>query len=187
MDTTKETLRKKMRNERDELDKKQIDEKSALIVKNLILLEEVSNASTIALYLAKNGEVDAKPFFDFLEAQKKKILVPVTKDEIELVEFTSFDELTEGKFKVLEPRIKVKSEVPPDVLIIPGLAFDQDMHRLGYGKGYYDRLLKKVKSIRIGVCFDFQIVEKIPKHEHDEQMDIIVTEKRILYGTKKIV
>ncbi|MEW6722772.1 MAG: 5-formyltetrahydrofolate cyclo-ligase, partial [Candidatus Micrarchaeota archaeon] len=61
-----------------------------------------------------------------------------------------------------------------------GVAFGLCMHRLGYGKGYYDRFLSRSFAYRIGVCFDFQVEERLPRHDDDERMDEIITEKRII-------
>ena len=71
-------------------------------------------------------------------------------------------------------------EVTPDVLLIPGRAFDDKGNRLGRGKGFFDKYLANFKGIKIGICFDFQIFENIPLEPHDQAMDYVVTEKRIL-------
>jgi len=110
----------------------------------------------------------------------KTVLVPHTEEEIKLVKFTSWNDLKPGKFGILEPRTKIKRQKSPDVVIVPGVAFDLQGYRIGYGKGYYDRLLKKLKAKRIGICFDIQIIEKIPKHGHDERLDSVITEKRMV-------
>jgi 5-formyltetrahydrofolate cyclo-ligase len=65
-------------------------------------------------------------------------------------------------------------------VVVPGVSFGLCMHRLGYGKGYYDRFLSSSPAYRIGVCFDFQVVDRLPSHEDDERMDEIVTDKRII-------
>jgi len=75
---------------------------------------------------------------------------------------------------------KENPEVVPDVLIIPGRAFDDKGNRLGRGKGFFDRYLADFSGLKIGVCFDFQVIEVIPLEPHDLPMDIVVTEKRIL-------
>ncbi len=177
----KELLRYKMKDARNGITGGMRKEYEEYIVQNVLALEAVKNARCVATYLAKGSEVDTHKLIECLRKDGKKVLVPITTDRIELVEFTSFGDLERGKFGVPEPRTKIGDTDEPDVIIVPGLAFDLDMHRVGYGKGYYDRLLKTVKSTRIGICYDFQIVEKIPRHGHDEQMDRIVTERRILY------
>ncbi len=179
---SKAALRKEMLVKRDFLSKAERKEKSRLIREKLSALNEFKTAKTIAFYLSKGSEVETNEMIREALKQGKEILVPITKgDELELVKFTTFDDLVAGKFGVPEPKTKIVVNHQPDVVIIPGLAFDLDLHRLGYGKGYYDRALKKIPTaIRIGICFDFQIVEKIPRHEHDEKLHKIISEKRIL-------
>ena len=180
MDNAKQQLRKKMLQLRDQLPSKEISEKSETISKKLFELSGIKDAKTIAFYISKGSEVDTIKMIEQARTKRKKILVPVTNDEIELVEFTSFADLAQGQFGVLEPKTKIKSKCVPDVIIIPGLAFDLDLHRLGYGKGYYDRVLKKLSSFRVGLCYDFQLIDTIPKHEYDERVNCVVSESRIL-------
>ncbi len=80
---------------------------------------------------------------------------------------------------------KSKPTVKPDVLIIPGLAFDQRGSRLGRGKGFYDRYLEHFNGIKIGVCFDEQFVNYVPTMSHDYSMDIVITDKRHLHISEK--
>ena len=155
---TKETLRAEMRQKRDYMNALEAVEQSKIICEKVAGLGEFKTAQTIAFY------------------------VPITAldDHIEFVEFTTFDDLKPAKFGILEPETKTKPNREPDVVIVPGLAFDSDLHRLGYGKGYYDKLFARLKTFKIGVCFDFQLVEKIPRHEHDVRLDLVVSEKRVL-------
>lgn len=177
---TKNELRKEMIYARDAISESEKKEKSEVIKDKLFSLDEIKNAECIAFYISKGSEVETIDMIIEAIGLGKEIVVPHTNEEIELVKFTSFEDLAPAKFGILEPKTKIKNKSMPDVIIIPGLAFDLDMHRLGYGKGHYDMLLKKINAKRIGICFDFQIVEKIPKHEHDQRLDIIITEKRIL-------
>ncbi len=94
--------------------------------------------------------------------------------------FESMDGLVKGKFGIHEPKARSPEPAVPDLIIVPGVAFGLCMHRLGYGKGYYDGYLAHSFAYRIGVCFDFQIVEKLPRHENDQRMDEIITEKRVI-------
>ncbi|HQG08910.1 MAG TPA: 5-formyltetrahydrofolate cyclo-ligase, partial [Dysgonamonadaceae bacterium] len=69
-----------------------------------------------------------------------------------------------------------------DLIIVPGVAFDRKLNRLGRGKGYYDRLLSQLKSPKIGICFDFQLLESIPVEDWDIKMDMIVAQNEIVIG-----
>ncbi len=72
-----------------------------------------------------------------------------------------------------------------DLVIVPGVAFDEDLNRIGFGKGYYDRILYRLSSRakKVAVAHDFQVLNSIPSEEHDVKMDIIVTEKRVIGAT----
>ena len=80
-----------------------------------------------------------------------------------------------GAFKL------IKKQIPnAKLIIIPGIAFDKNGHRLGFGESYFDRLLKKTKIKKIGLAYEFQIIDEIPKEVHDVPVDIIVTENQII-------
>ena len=76
--------------------------------------------------------------------------------------------------------IKELWEQGKKVILVPGLAFDRNGGRMGFGKGYYDRLLESSNAVKIGLCYDFQILEKIPTESHDVPMNFVITEKEIL-------
>ncbi|MDO8554822.1 MAG: 5-formyltetrahydrofolate cyclo-ligase [Candidatus Micrarchaeota archaeon] len=177
---SKAALRLIMTKLRDGISERERKEKSQKIGEILFSLEEFRSADTIAFYLSKGSEVDTSGMIKESLKLGKNVLVPVTNSEIELVEFISFEDLIPGKYGIMEPKVKKPSKNLPDIVITPGLAFDLARYRLGYGKGYYDRLFKKLKSKRIGVAFDFQIVEKLPIQEHDQKMDIVISGNRIL-------
>ena len=85
-------------------------------------------------------------------------------------------------FKRNEYQLKLAEksiEVEPDVLLIPGMAFDENFERLGRGKGYFDSYLEEFKGIKIGICFSFQLLKEVPKEKHDKSMDYIITDKKI--------
>lgn len=81
--------------------------------------------------------------------------------------------------KMREP-LKEHLTVTPEVLLIPGMAFTEDGGRLGRGKGYYDRYLENHRGLKIGLCFEFQILDRLPREDHDIEMDFLVTEKRVI-------
>ena len=90
-------------------------------------------------------------------------------------------EMKPGTYAILEPPQDAK-EVPIseiDLILVPGVAFDQHGYRLGYGQGYYDRVLKKTKTQKIGLAFEFQFVDALPHSLKDIPMDVIITEKKI--------
>ena len=92
-----------------------------------------------------------------------------------------WNDLSTGAYGILEPR-EIKIALPEDiqVAIIPGIAFDKKGYRIGYGKGYFDRLLPKMNALKIALAFDFQLLDELPREKHDVKMDMIITDKRIL-------
>lgn len=90
------------------------------------------------------------------------------------------DDLKKGAYGILEPSVvKTADEKDIDVILVPGLAFDRHGGRMGFGKGYYDRLLETSIAVKIGLCYDFQLFDTIPTESHDVPMDFIITEKEI--------
>lgn len=176
-------LRERMRFRRDSLTAAERIEKSQQIAKRLFALPEFQKAKTVAFFLSIGSEVNTRWMIERALRLKKKVLVPVTKKEVELVEFPGWEDLKPGKFGVPEPvdakpgtRNRKPGAGKPGVIIVPGLAFDRRGNRLGYGKGYYDRLLRELKTIRIGIAFGCQIVGEVPAGKGDERMDYVVTE-----------
>jgi 5-formyltetrahydrofolate cyclo-ligase len=120
--------------------------------------------------------------------QNLKISVPLIKNNEFLVsEIKYFNELEKGSYNVLEPKKEFVRLIDPkqiEIVIIPGIVFDLKGYRIGYGKGYYDIFLKKIKNLKIGLAFDFQIINKIPIEDFDVKLDLIITEKRIIKNKK---
>ena len=140
---------------------------------------EILHAQTICIYLPLPEEVDTKPIIEEFFRLKKTVVVPkVSGDRLELHEISSFSDLAPGAFGVLEPNFHdtFVSASSVDVFIVPGVAFDKKGYRIGYGRGYYDKLLKEFNGKTIGLAFSLQIVNKIPKEEHDIRVDKVITE-----------
>lgn len=185
----KQTLKQEITAKRKSLSKGEIKEKSREIKEKLYSLSEFKEAKNIMLYVSFNSEVDTIEIIkELLINKEKKIIVPyVVKNNpiLQLSELKSFNELVPKTLGILEPKdnfIREFSHKKLDLVIVPGLVFDQKGHRIGYGYGYYDRFLKKLNKdvIKIGVACEFQIVEDIPEESHDVPMDLIITEKRVL-------
>ena len=185
----KQTLKQQIFEKRNSLPKEEIREKSIKIKNNLFSLKEFNVAKNIMLYVSFNTEADTQKIIkELLNKKEKTIVVPyVIKGDfkLHLSELKSFNELEPKTFGILEPKEMYIREFNPDKLdlvIVPGIAFDKKGHRIGYGYGYYDRFLKtiKKKAVKIGLAFDFQLIESIPEEEHDVPMNIVVTDKEIL-------
>lgn len=195
----KDFLRKKYLNLRKKLTKKFVQEKSSKIIRKLLSLDQLREARGIVAYLPINNEVDTRAIINRLSSRKIKMLLPCyLKDQHRYVftEFLGWQDLEEGPYGILQPSPSVRLKSPKDdegsvidsskveVAIIPGVAFDRRGVRLGYGKGVYDRLLGRSNALKIGLAYDFQVLDELPKEEHDLVMDILITEARILRFTK---
>ena len=134
---------------------------------------------TILAYWPLPDEVDIRPLIDQLVGQGIKVVLPkVTGDEtMELRRYTSRADLQEGAFHIMEPVGEAFDAYDQiDFALVPGMAFDAAGHRLGRGKGYYDRFLSAHRHIyKIGVCFPFQRVAEVPSEEHDVMMDEVIS------------
>ena len=138
----------------------------------------------IALYYPSNYEIDVLKITDNLKKIQTKILLPKVKDNnfLKFVEWNKRDLLIVNKFGIPEPLETKKKCNLPDIVIVPLLAFDIKMNRLGYGKGFYDKYLNKLKKLNknieaIGVAFSFQKYKKIPSSKFDFKLNNVFTEK----------
>lgn len=177
----KQQLRERMLASRDALSESEVEALSSGVADRLFGSRRFTEARVVAFYLSKGSEVDTSGMIGRALRLGKEVLVPVTGSEISFARFTSFTDLRPGRFGIREPAPPYSAPSrDPDVVVVPGVSFGLCMHRLGYGKGYYDRYLSKSPAYRIGICYDFQVVERLPTHGDDERMDEIVTEKRVI-------
>lgn len=184
----KQTLKQKIIEKRNLLKEEEIKEKSKKIIKNLKSLREFQEAKNILFYVSFNKEVNTQEIIkELLKIKEKKTIVPFTiKNDLRLhlSELKDFIELEPRTFGILEPKeryIREFNKDKLDLVIVPGVVFDKNGNRIGYGYGYYDRFLKTIKKeiLKIGLAFDFQVIDKIPEEKHDVPLNIIVTEKEI--------
>jgi len=180
----KKILRSNILKIRDSLSPEEISRRSRLIEERLFADEFFKDAGTVAFYIPKGNEVDTKNIIERALKEGKEVLVPVTNTKVLMCKFSSFDDLIPGKFGVPEPKHHEPKDHSAEVVLVPGVVFGKCMHRIGYGKGYYDKYFKSSKAYRIGICYDFQVMDKLPKHEHDIAMNRIITDKRLIKPTK---
>ena len=141
---------------------------------------------TIAAYYPTNYEVNILEFLEVVSKKKFKIVLPVIKSSSSMCfKLWIFKEpLYMNNFGILEPK-KSKIEIVPDLILVPLVAFDNHLNRIGYGKGYYDRSLKKIRKINknaitLGIAYSFQKCTQIPVNDNDFRLDYIITEKGII-------
>ena len=144
----------------------------------------------IGAYIPSNYEVNILTFIEKAAKKKFKISLPVVTSSISM-SFKPWifkDPLKVSRFGILEPKNN-KKETLPDIVMVPLVAFDKNLNRIGYGKGYYDRSLKKIKktknkTIFIGIAHSFQKCKNIPVNKHDIKLDYIFTEQGIISANK---
>ncbi|WP_437188158.1 5-formyltetrahydrofolate cyclo-ligase [Planctomicrobium sp. SH668] len=185
---TKETLRKFAALQRSQQPAPQ--EASQSILDTLVTIDGWAQAQTILFYVNVRSEVMTLPLIQQSVNSTKVCVVPYCmKNELRLIELQSLDELSPAAFGILEPDATIRAQhsrqVDPnriDLAIIPGVAFDRRGGRLGHGRGYYDRLIPHLRSdcIKVGLAYSRQIVRKIPMEEHDQRMDLVITEDEII-------
>lgn len=134
-------------------------------------------AEKILMYHSLPDELETRRFLNKWKSHKKFFLPRVNGVNLELLPYEE-SRLEIGSFHIEEPSGKDTHPIEEiEVVIVPGVAFDRKGKRLGRGKGFYDRLLQSAKVTKIGVGYDFQLVNELPSEEHDVPMDMIITEK----------
>lgn len=142
--------------------------------------ELVRNSKKILLYHPMTDEIDVMKAVRKWAETKEIYLPAIEGDDIVIRQYKSEQDLKIGKYGILEPVGAVlDNPEEKNLVIVPGRAFDIRGYRLGRGKGYYDRLLPKMRAIKIGVCFDCQYIFRVPAEEHDIPMDYVVCRKLI--------
>ena len=171
----KQEIRKAIRAEKKRIGKEELLQMSLPATELIETNEKYSNANIVMLYHPLWDEVDVRPLFNRALANGKRVILPTVKgDDIIPVEITTETQWVVGDFDILEP-IAAPYNGPIDLIVVPGVAFDNNKNRLGRGKGYYDRLLSKMPHIyKIGLCFPFQFVDNIPTESTDIGMDEVV-------------
>lgn len=186
----KEEIRRQAHTARRHLPNK--DAVSRRITARLLALEAYQAATTVLYYVDVRDEVRTRPILAAAVHSDKRIVVPYcVEDQLRLLSLDSMDEMVAGAYGILEPREELRS-LPEkqvaaeqlDLVLVPGLAFDRQGGRIGYGKGYYDRLLAAARrdTLLIALAYDCQIFDAIPMQPHDIYMDAVLTESAIHQG-----
>ena len=144
-------------------------------------------------YVAFNNEVETKGLIKYSLAQGKRVFVPVTRNKERLLipsqVFKFPDDLQPGTWGILEPksdcfRPQEPSEI--DLVVVPGVAFDEECNRLGYGGGFYDRFLNQLSNecTFIAVAFELQIRDNVYHQAHDQPVHVVITEDQVIRAEK---
>jgi 5-formyltetrahydrofolate cyclo-ligase len=181
----KATIREEILEKRKSLGSEKQAALSRSIMGTLLNHKEFQKAGKILIYLSKDGEVATDNLLGRAFELRKRVCVPVVDQEsgeLRVSELPGPDvSFRLGAFGVREPEEDDLNFVSPDqvdLVVVPGLAFDRRGGRIGYGKGYYDRLLSRLGQVpRIALAFDFQVLDTVPQDENDIRVDAIITEK----------
>lgn len=188
VDSDKKTIRKNMLYLRDRMTETELADKSTQIHKLLNSVNAYHTALWFMSYVSFGNEVNTTKIINKLFEKKRKVAVPVCISETNQIvasQIFDLDKLIPSLFGILEPDKEQLLPIDPkklEIVLVPGLAFDIHGNRVGYGKGYYDRFLIHLNpnSLKIGLAYDFQLLDEIPSNSYDIPVDIIVTDKRII-------
>ena len=185
---SKANLRKQARRQRDSLPPQEITAKSQNITDNLLQIIEANQISVIMLYLDMGSEVLTVPLMHRLLDMEKTVLAPIMEPasrELSPCRIINHEvDLVLSKYGMLQPdpqRCQAFATESIDLITVPGVAFDTQGYRIGYGGGYYDRFLKKCpQALWVGLAFEAQLIPDALPEEWDIPVHQIVTEKRII-------
>lgn len=168
---------------------------SHMISERVLDLDCFQQAKTVFIYVDFRSEVQTRELISKMHKMGKKVVVPVTllqeRDLLPVYIDNMEKDLAPGYASILEPveSIRKTQRVSPasiDIVFLPGSVFDERGGRMGYGGGFYDRFVsgKAPQALRIGLAYEQQMVEEAPLQDHDERMDMIITEKRVVTSVR---
>ena len=189
----KDGIRQQVLAKRDLMKEGEVNEKSKLALERLYSLPEFKNAKGIMTYVSFRNEVDTEQLIRRALKMGTRIFIPKMSREIKEItvcELKDFDtELVCNHLGIKEPKTEFFREIEKDhidLIIVPGVAFDSCGCRIGFGGGYYDKfiLAMRKKVPLVALAFEFQVLDKLPEETHDQKVDLILTEKRIIHCNK---
>jgi len=174
----KKEIRKQIRELKKGYSPEEKIEKSAAVWKRVEQDEAFRKARVVLAYWSMEDEVFTHDFVCKWAKEKTFLLPCVRGNELDIRYFDGRENLRPGEgYAIPEPVGELFTDFSRiDVILVPGVAFDRSLNRLGRGKGYYDRILKQTQACKIGICFDFQVLEKVPTEEHDVKMDQVISD-----------
>ena len=144
----------------------------------------IRNAKRIGGYYPSNYEIDDLEILDVLDKKNFKISLPIVKknNQMDFYSWSKKDPLKVNKFGIPEPILS--KILYPDILLVPLVGYDNNLNRLGYGGGFYDRYIEKIDKIKkvtkVGLAFSYQKIKSVPISKYDKKLDFIITEKGII-------
>ncbi len=171
----KEFLRKKYKEKRDNIKNKVT--KDNLIYQKVINNKDILFSKTLLIYISINSEIDTIKIINYF-LNTKNIAVPkIIDNNMFFCYVTNLNDLTPGKYNIPEPTNEnIVTDFDNAICIVPGICYDKENYRVGYGKGYYDRFLSKNKIKTIGLCYKECMIEKIDNDKYDYKIDEVITD-----------
>ena len=176
-------LFRKMRKEISE-DQRQVLDK--ILLDKISSKDEFIKASVVLAYYPVNDEINTLPIIEYALKEGKRVALPISNTEDHTLTFrfiSSLDELVAGAYSIPEPPSNARPFVNEinSLCIVPGLCFDREGNRIGYGKGFYDRFLADFDGVTLGLCYSEFLLEEIPTDENDRKVNIVVSDTEEVY------
>ncbi len=182
----KSEIRKQNKSIRNSMTPCEVIEKSSLAQNRFLESSIYKNSKVIMLYMPLGNETDTALIMDRAFRDGKEVVLPVCDtDNIDIIPCCVWQNtiFKKGSYSISEPsEITIADETKIDVVLVPGIAFDKKGSRIGFGKGYYDKFLKKTKAVKVGFCYGFQLIDSIDTEEYDICVDFVVTENCIYHN-----
>lgn len=162
--------------------------KDSLIKERLLALPAFRGAERVALYASFRTEVDTLGIIMEALAAGKEVLLPrvdLVEGRLALHRIEGLEDMAPGFRGIPEPAAGEQVPVQEaNLLVVPGVAFDPEGRRVGYGGGFYDRLLPRVKGLRpiVALAYEEQVFPSLPREEHDISVDVVITDARVIHG-----
>ena len=182
----KKQARKLFREMRNAIDQEYRDIADRVLFDKVISSDVYRNAKVILAYYPVKNEPDILSIVKHALKENKRVAFPISHPEGFVLSFKfilSLDELVDGEYSIPEPPVSAEEYVcnSTTLCIVPGLAFDRDGKRIGYGKGYYDRFLESFSGTSMGLCYSDFLVDSLPVEKTDVSIDIVVSDKEEIY------
>lgn len=183
MSEQKQKLRRRILKMRESLSPEEVREKSLAVCERLVSHPAFNSGETILFYSPIRKEVDIRPAMEKAWSAGKRVVLPKVEPKTKTLacyRLQRGEPLVSGIFGILEPPGEESARIAPeslDLVVVPGIAFDEQGYRLGYGGGYYDRFFARYPGsfLRVGVAYSFQVVSTIYPEKHDQRLDGLIT------------
>lgn len=179
---SKREIRQRILKLRNSIPPEKSEEASSLIAEKVFALPAFQKSDIVFCYVSFKSEVSTKKILEYCWRIQKKTAVPkVLGEKMEFFFISSYEDLKTGYFGVPEPEEKFPAPVKNALVLVPGVAFDENRNRIGYGRGFYDNYFIKHPGLKsAALAFDIQVIEKIEPDAYDVRPECIITEKRFI-------